>query len=93
MGITSKIIKIACPHIILIVAKIGIVSDGQYGERAYEQIRKRFPTELILLPFRSSPVEDDINLTIPPVICTSPISGTPISRWNSSKPVSRSCLG
>jgi hypothetical protein len=27
------------------------------------------------------------------VICTSPISGTPISRWNSSKPVSRSCLG
>jgi hypothetical protein len=31
--------------------KIGIVSDGQYGERAYEQIRKQFFSEWILLPF------------------------------------------
>jgi len=46
--------------------KIGIVSDGQYGERAYEQIRRRFPTEWILLPFPSSLVVDDIDLTIPP---------------------------
>lgn len=46
--------------------KIGIVSDGQYGERAFEQIRKRFPTEWILLPFPSSLVVDDIDLTIPP---------------------------
>ncbi len=42
------------------------MSDGQYGERAYEQIRRRFPTELILLPFPSSLVVDDIDLTIPP---------------------------
>jgi hypothetical protein len=48
------------------IVKIGIVSDGQYGERAYDQIRKRFPTEWILLPFPSSPVVDDISLTIPP---------------------------
>lgn len=46
--------------------KIGIISDGQYGERAFEQIRKRFPTEWILLPFPSSPIVDDIELTIPP---------------------------
>ncbi|MDD1730082.1 MAG: hypothetical protein LUQ50_13555 [Methanospirillum sp.] len=45
--------------------KIGIVSDGQYGERAFEQIRKRFSTEWILLPFPTSPVVDDIHLTIP----------------------------
>ena len=45
--------------------KIGIVSDGQYGERAFEQIRKRFPTEWILLPFPSSPVVDEIELIIP----------------------------
>lgn len=45
--------------------RIGIVSDGQYGERAFEQIRRRFPTEWILLPFPSSPVVDDIDLTIP----------------------------
>jgi len=46
--------------------KIGIVSDGQYGERAFEQIRKRFLTEWILLPFPSSQVVDDIDITIPP---------------------------
>ncbi len=46
--------------------KIGIVSDGQYGERAFEQIKKRFPTEWILLPSPSSPVVDDIDITIPP---------------------------
>ncbi|MCA1917003.1 DUF166 family protein [Methanospirillum hungatei] len=45
--------------------KIGIVSDGQYGERAYEQIRKWFPTEWILLPFPSSQVVDDISLSLP----------------------------
>jgi hypothetical protein len=48
-----------------IFVKIGIVSDGQYGERAFEQIRKRFPTEWIILPFPSSLVVDDIDITIP----------------------------
>ncbi len=46
--------------------KIGIVSDGQYGERAYEQIRRSFPTQWVLLPFPSSLVIDDIDLQIPP---------------------------
>lgn len=50
---------------IKIDVKIGIVSDGQYGERAYEQIQKRFQTEWILLPFPSSPVVDEIELSIP----------------------------
>jgi hypothetical protein len=45
--------------------KIGIVSDGQYGERAFEQIRTRFSTVWILLPFPSSLVVDDIDLSIP----------------------------
>ncbi|HWQ68190.1 MAG TPA: DUF166 family protein [Methanospirillum sp.] len=45
--------------------KIGVVSDGQYGERAFEQIRKRFDTEWILVPFPSSPLVDDLELTIP----------------------------
>jgi hypothetical protein len=45
--------------------KIGIVSDGQYGERAYEQIKTRFSTVWILLPFPSSLVVDDFDLSIP----------------------------
>jgi len=53
-------------HIHADIVKIGIVSDGQFGERAFEQIRKRFATEWILLPFPSSLVVDDIDLTIPP---------------------------
>ena len=31
--------------------KIGIVSDGKFGDRAYEIIRERFPTEWIMAPF------------------------------------------
>lgn len=46
--------------------KIGVVSDGQYGERAFERIRKHFSTEWILLPFPSTPVVDEIKLPIPP---------------------------
>ena len=45
--------------------KIGVVSDGQYGERAFEQIKKRFNTLWILLPFPSSPVVDEIEYEIP----------------------------
>lgn len=29
--------------------KIGIVGDGKFGDRAYEVIRERFPTEWIML--------------------------------------------
>ena len=45
--------------------KIGIVSDGKFGDRAFEVIRERFPTEWIKVPFPSSPVADDIELNIP----------------------------
>ncbi|MFX0178814.1 MAG: DUF166 family protein [Candidatus Hodarchaeota archaeon] len=30
--------------------KIGIISDGKYGDRAYENIKKKFETDWILLP-------------------------------------------
>lgn len=45
--------------------KIGIVSDGKFGDRAFEVIRELFPTEWIKVPFPSSPVADDIELNIP----------------------------
>ena len=45
--------------------KVGIVSDGKYGERAYEIIRERFPTEWIPAPYVESPVADDIELDLP----------------------------
>ena len=45
--------------------KIGIVSDGKFGDRAFEVIRERFPTEWIKVPFPSSPVADEIELNIP----------------------------
>ena len=45
--------------------KIGIVSDGKFGDRAFEIIRERFPTEWIMAPFPGSPMADDIELTLP----------------------------
>ncbi|HVN65555.1 MAG TPA: DUF166 family protein [Methanomicrobiales archaeon] len=45
--------------------KIGIVSDGKFGDRAFEVIRERFPTEWILAPFPNSPIADNINLHVP----------------------------
>jgi hypothetical protein len=45
--------------------KIGIVSDGKFGDRAYEIIRERFPTEWIMAPFPQSMVVDDLELTLP----------------------------
>jgi hypothetical protein len=45
--------------------KIGIVSDGKFGDRAFEIIREKFPTEWIIAPFIQSPVADDIELIIP----------------------------
>ena len=45
--------------------KIGIVSDGKFGDRAYEIIRERFPTEWIMAPFPQSVIADDIELTLP----------------------------
>jgi hypothetical protein len=45
--------------------KIGIVSDGKFGDRAYEIIKEQFPTAWILAPFPQSPIADDIELTLP----------------------------
>ena len=45
--------------------KIGIVSDGKFGDRAYEIIREQFPTEWIMAPFPQSMVVDDLELTLP----------------------------
>ncbi len=45
--------------------KIGIVSDGKFGDRAYEIIRERFPTEWIIAPFPQAMMADDIELTLP----------------------------
>ena len=45
--------------------KVGIVSDGKFGDRAFEEIGKVFPTEWILVPFPGSPVVDDLELEIP----------------------------
>lgn len=45
--------------------KIGIVSDGKFGDRAFEVIREKFPTEWIMAPFPSGMMVDDIELTLP----------------------------
>ena len=45
--------------------KVGIVSDGKFGERAFEEIGKVFPTDWILVPFPGSPVVDDLELVVP----------------------------
>jgi hypothetical protein len=44
---------------------IGIVSDGKFGDRAFEIIKERFPTEWIMAPFPQSIMVDDLELTIP----------------------------
>ena len=45
--------------------KIGIVSDGKFGDRAFEIIKERFPTEWIAAPFPSGMMVDDIELALP----------------------------
>ena len=45
--------------------KIGIVSDGKFGDRAFEVIREKYPAEWILAPFPQSMVVDDLDLPLP----------------------------
>jgi hypothetical protein len=45
--------------------KVGIVSDGKFGDRACEIIHERFQTEWISIPFPASPLVDDIKLDLP----------------------------
>ena len=50
----------------MISIKIGIVSDGKFGDRAYEVIKTRFPDTIwILAPFPQSMVIDDLDLSVP----------------------------
>jgi hypothetical protein len=45
--------------------RIGVLSDGKYGDRAYENIKRRFPTEWILIETPDSPLIDDVRLDLP----------------------------
>ena len=47
--------------------KVGVITDGKYGERAFENIKKKFDSEWIVLPEIPSNVmlDDDIDLEIP----------------------------
>lgn len=47
--------------------KVGLVSDGKYGERAFENIKKRFEVVWILVPDIPSNImlDDDLELDIP----------------------------
>ncbi len=45
--------------------KICILSDGKFGDRAYEVIGEKFPVEFIRVPYFASPVVDDLDLDIP----------------------------
>ncbi|MFZ1896603.1 DUF166 family protein [Methanoregula sp.] len=45
--------------------KISIVSDGKFGDRAFEIIREKFPTEWIMAPFPQSMIADDLELALP----------------------------
>ncbi len=46
---------------------VGVISDGKYGERAYENIKKNFKAHWILVPEipTSAMVEEDLDLDIP----------------------------
>jgi hypothetical protein len=41
------------------------VSDGKYGDRAFENIKRRFPTEWISVDFPNTPLIDDVKLDLP----------------------------
>jgi hypothetical protein len=45
--------------------KIGIISDGKFGDRAFEIIREKFSTEWVMAPFPSGLMVDDIDLPLP----------------------------
>ena len=47
--------------------KVGVISDGKYGERAFQNIQKKFETEWIIVPDIPSNVmlDDELDLNIP----------------------------
>ncbi|TDA29461.1 MAG: hypothetical protein DSO04_07585 [Hadesarchaea archaeon] len=46
--------------------RVGIVSDGKYGERARERLKERFGVEWILVDYPSSQILDEVQLELPP---------------------------
>jgi hypothetical protein len=54
-----------CNPVERVALNIGILSDGKYGDRAYENISRRFPTEWILVESPDSQMIDDIKLDVP----------------------------
>ncbi len=46
--------------------RVGIISDGKYGERARERVSRKFEVEWILVDFPSSQVVDELELELPP---------------------------
>ena len=63
--------------------KIGIISDGKFGDRAYEIIRERFPTEWIMAPFPQSMIAEDLELNLPECDLYIWTSATLMSHWRS----------
>lgn len=45
--------------------KITIASDGLFGKRAFENIRRVFTCEWVLVPYSTSPFMDDVILDLP----------------------------
>lgn len=45
--------------------RIGVVSDGKFGDRAFEIIREKFSAVWIPVPFSSAILVDDIELDLP----------------------------
>lgn len=45
--------------------RVGVASDGKFGDRAFGMIRNVFPTTWILVPYPSVAVLDEVDLTLP----------------------------
>jgi hypothetical protein len=44
--------------------RVGVVSDGKFGDRTFDIIKERFPTEWIIVPFPPAAVVDDIRIDV-----------------------------
>lgn len=46
--------------------KVGVISDGKYGDKTYQNVRRRFEAEWILLDFPESSLLDEVEVKLPP---------------------------
>ena len=46
--------------------RVGVVSDGVYGDRAYENVKRFFDAIWIEVEYPSSPLLDEVELDVPP---------------------------